>query len=340
MSDNLFYSEAPSNLGDQMDPLGTANQNAFGGAQEPPAAASVKIGKTKPKQKLSTGKKVLYGAGAFVAGMLGLVILADATAPQGTASPKPPAAVAGAAPQGQMMGADAGGPATVMGGAAAPGPAEATAQPAPADPMAAAAAAAAAAGAPDPSKAAVLASAPATALAPAPAPAPAPAAAAPAPAPAPVAAPTNAPEQVVLAKAKSQPTPVSPAELASRVTMLERRLARYERAEAQERARLAKQAALPSRPAAVKATPVSSEKLVVNAQPVVEPKKPAVLANDTVRVIGVSTRHGLTSALVDFGGVKHRVSPGESIPGLGAVQTIAVDAAGNPVVEVNGVRYQ
>lgn len=144
----------------------------------------------------------------------------------------------------------------------------------------------------------------------------------------------------MLAKAKSQPTPASPAELASRVTMLERRLARYERAEAQERARLAKQAALPSRPAAVKATPVSSEKLVVNAQPVVEPKKPAVLANDTVRVIGVSTRHGLTSALVDFGGVKHRVSPGESIPGLGAVQTIAVDAAGNPVVEVNGVRYQ
>jgi hypothetical protein len=127
------------------------------------------------------------------------------------------------------------------------------------------------------------------------------------------------------------------ADLAARVAVLERRLARYERAEAQERAR-AREAA--KRAAAVKPAPAQNEKVKVVAQVAPEPNKPVFLAGDSVRVIGMSTRHGVTSALVDFGGVKHRVSRGESLPGLGVVQNIAVDAAGNPVVEVNGVRYQ
>jgi len=120
--------------------------------------------------------------------------------------------------------------------------------------------------------------------------------------------------------------------------MLERRLARYERVEAKERVRNAKAAASSS--AAPVAKSVSSEKITPVLQAAAEPKKPAALANDAVRVVGVSTRHGVTSALVEFAGVKSRVSPGESIPGLGTVQTVAVDAAGNPVVEINGVSYR
>ena len=125
----------------------------------------------------------------------------------------------------------------------------------------------------------------------------------------------------------------TPEQLASRVAVLERRLARYERAEAHERARSVKEAVARTKPAA-------TEKVLPVAQPIVEAKKPVALANDTVRVVGVSTHHGVTTALVDFGGVKSRVAAGDPIPGLGTVQSVAVDAAGNPVVEINGVRYQ
>lgn len=329
---NDFYSPtggSEPSLHDQMDPLGTAGQNTFT-ADQPAPAASVKIGKTQEKKKMSVGKKIGYGVGGLVAGFLGLVIVLDPGTPQGNPSPKPP----GAAPD-QMMAADAAAGATVMGSAPAPVDAAAAA-PAQEAPVPAQ---------PEQSNVAVLAPA-ASAQAAAPAPAPAvQSVQAPAPASAPAAAPAPAGEQVVLAKSPAKPQPAvkteaTPAELASRVAMLERRLARYERSEAQQRARAAKDAA--PRPAVPAATPslTSSEKLVMTPQAAGELRKPAVLSNDTVRVIGVSSRHGVTSALVDFGGAKHRVSPGESIPGLGAVQTVAVDAAGNPVVEINGMRYQ
>jgi type IV pilus biogenesis protein PilP len=125
----------------------------------------------------------------------------------------------------------------------------------------------------------------------------------------------------------------TPEQLASRVAVLERRLARYERAEAHDRARSVKEAVARTKPAA-------SEKIQPVPQPIAEVKKPVALANDTVRVVGVSTHHGVTTALVDFGGVKSRVAAGDPIPGLGTVQSVAVDAAGNPIVEINGVRYQ
>lgn len=329
------------NLGDQMDPLGTAGASApsaaASSAAEPAsAAASVKIGKVKKeKKKLSTGRKVAYGVGGVFAALLGLVVIADATAPRVEVNPQPSPALA--APAGTMMGAAAEEATTVMGGAPAPasdasmGPASAPApaeSPAQANPASAAAAIAAAGAAP-----------PASAAQPVQIPAASPQAAAVAQA----SAPASPSEKLVLAKAKPEPSAKAAAparteaDLEARVAVLERRLARYERAEAQERAR-ARDAA--KRAAAVKPAPAQHEKLKVVAQVAPEPKKPVILSEDSVRVIGMSTRHGVTSALVDFGGVKHRVSRGESLPGLGIVQNIAVDAAGNPVVEVNGVRYQ
>lgn len=336
---------------DQMDPLGTASDSSFGHEDAVPPA-SVKIGKTKAKKKLSRGKKIGYGVGAVILVFLGLVVILDPSKPPHTnASPKPPGgvAIAPASAPGQMMGADAPGAGTVMGG----GPAPASSAPG-------------SVAAPDQSKVAVLANnqalsaqppAPAAAAAPAVAPTPPPAPApttAPtpvsAPAPAPQSVQTPAPDHQTVAAAKAQPkakqaskieaSSASPAELASRVAMLERRLARYERAEAQDRARVAKNAATRYSTPATRSMQASSEKLVTTLQPIVETKKMPVLANDTVRVIGVSSRHGVTSALVDFSGAKYRIAPGESVPGLGVVQTIAVDAAGNPVVEINGVRYQ
>lgn len=350
MSDNSFYNHGESmepGFGDEMDPLGTAAQQPFA-EEDQGSTQSVKIGKAKTKKTMSKGKKIAYGAGGVVFAILGLAILLDPGKPKVNASPRPPAHAQAAATPSQMMGGDAGAPspATVMGGS-----------PAPADPAAAAPTA-------DPSKVAVLAAnAPAAAPAPAaaqeqaptPAPAPAPApATAPAPAPVQAPAPAAQPAQVAArdgqkASAKGHHKDQSnekagaanetPAELASRVAVLERRLAHYEREEAQARARRAKDAVVRYTAPAVKPVPAQSDKSTVLVQSAVEAKKP-VLSGDNVRVIGSSTRHGVTSALVDFGGMKYRVSPGESIPGLGTVQTVAVDAAGNPVVEINGARYQ
>lgn len=348
MSDDRLYPPnlAEPNLGDQMDPLGTAGAAAPSAPEPAPAAANVKIGKVKKeKKKLSTKRKVAYGVGGVFAALLGLVVIADATAPKVEVYPQPTAAMATAGSS--MMGATPDEAATVMGGAPAGAPAPATA------PEAAVAPAPSPAAAASTHAAAAIVAAAGTTVAPSPngaqpvqmALAQPQAAAAPAPAPVPAKAstPASPSEQIVLAKAKPEPsakaaTPTrTEADLAARVAMLERRLARYERAEAQERAR-AKAAA--RRAAAVTPAPVQHEKLKVVAQVAPEPKKPVILSDDSVRVIGMSTRHGVTSALVDFGGVKHRVSRGESLPGLGTVQNIAVDAAGNPVVEVNGVRYQ
>lgn len=353
---NHFYGaegETQPSLNDQMDPLGTANQNAFGQAApsaEPTAgfgaapanptigaapAASVKIGKVKTKKPLSTGKKVMYGAGGILFAFFGLIIVLDPGPQKINASPTPPAAPPAAAEQMGAPGAS-GDTATLMGGSPAPAPVDATAgtQPAVAE-------------APD-------AAAPATAeAAPAAAPAPAPVAA-PVPAPAPVqpveqklvAAP---PTKLVMVKEKAPAVTASPDELASRVATLEKRLARYEREEARQRAQAAKAAAqsrvaaTQTRLAALAPAPAAMPTTTyrpASASSSVEIRRPAMLSNDSVRVIGVSTRHGVTTALVDFGGVKHRVAAGEAIPGLGTVGSVAVDAAGNPVVEVNGVRYQ
>lgn len=351
MSDNSFYNHGETiepGFGDEMDPLGTATQQPF--AQEDPAPTqSVKIGKTKAKKTMSRGKKIAYGAGGVVVAILGLAILIDPGKPQVNPSPRPPAHAPAAAAPSQMMGGDAGGtgPATVMGGS-----------PTPADPAAAAPAA-------DPSKVAVLAAnAPAPAAAPAPTPVPAhvPEAApahAPAPASAPAATPAPAPatQSVQVAARDSEKASAkgrhkdqstekagaateTPAELASRVAVLERRLAHYEREEAHARARRAKDAVAGyTAPSAIKPVPAQTDKSSLLAQAPVEAKKP-MPAGDNVRVIGSSTRHGVTSALVDVAGMKYRVSPGEAVPGLGTVQTVAVDAAGATVVEINGTRYQ
>lgn len=386
MAENDLYATTGAvgpGYGDQMDPLGTAGQNAFDQASpafgaapvEPvlgdaPAAASVKIGKTaKPKKKLSTGRKIAYGVGGLVAAFFALVIVLDPSPEQGTASPRPPAGALVVAEQASPPAAVE--PTTVMGGSPTvdlldipPGAQPAAMQAPPPAPAAATAATAV-----PPVAASAQASAPAPALiAPAPAPVPATAAApatapallVPVPAPAPAAASvtaataatpaaqltptkpaaalvatTPAPaEKLVMIKDKAPVAPASREELAARVATLEKRLARYERSEARERAQAARAAAQVR-----VAAPAPSWKRAP-APVVSEARKLAVLPSDNVRVVGVSTRHGITTALVDFGGAKHRVAAGESIPGLGTVGSVATDAAGNPVVEVNGVRYQ
>lgn len=367
MSSSGFYDgPVEPGFGDQMDPLGTAATASTAGAAsfaqpETAPAGAVSIGKAKVKKKLSTGKKIAYGAGGSFALFALLLIVLPSGQPKVNASPKPHVATAApaAAAPGQMLGAEAAGAQTVMGGAPTPAPADpAAVAPAPATsaPSQSQAAAVAPAGAQPASSQA----SPAAALAQAPIAAPAVTTAAAAPALAPVAAPAvtpaaAAPVSSAAAVNPAQPTTsgnprdkghstvkaetpsASPEQLASRVALLERRLARYERAEAQDRARSAKEAARASLSQSWRA---ASEKVILVAQPAIESKKPAVLPSATLRVVGVSTRHGVTSALVDFAGVKSRVSQGDSIPGLGTVQSIAVDAAGIPVVEVNGVRYQ
>lgn len=372
MSDNFYgaLDATQTGLNDQMDPLGTANQHAFGqpapsaetaaGFGAAPAnatigaapAAPVKIGKVKTKKPLSTGKKVMYGAGGILFAFLGLIIVLDPGAQKINASPTPPATAPAAAEQMGAPGAS-GDAATLMNDSAALAPVDATAGTQPAAVEAPAAAAPATAQTPASAPAAASAqanSASSPALAPAIA---AVAAAAPAPAPAvqpvapnPVATP---PKKLVIAKEKAPEVTASPGDMASRVATLERRLAQYEREEARQRARTVRVAA-EARVAATKtrvaapapapaAIPTATYRSVSDSS-AVEMRRPAMLSNDSVRVIGVSTRHGVTTALVDFGGVKHRAAAGEAIPGLGTVGSVAVDAAGNPVVEVNGVRYQ
>lgn len=370
MSDNLYETPGATgpDFGSQMDPLGTANQQAFGQpapSVEPAAgfgaapanasigapAASVKIGKTATtKKKLSTGKKVLYGAGGILFTFFGLIIALDPGPQKINASPTPsgtpPAAAA------EQMGAPgaAGDAATVMGGAPVPAAADGAAgaqaafveTPAPPAPATAQAAPGAAQVQPAPAPAAVQPAAPAPAAVAAAAPAPASHPVQPA-APKPVPAP---PEKLVMAQEKVPAVAASPDELASRVATLEKRLARYEREEARQRAQAAKAAtqtrtvARVQAPAPMPVPTATATYRPVSASPAVEMRRPAVLSGDGVRVIGVSTRHGVTTALVEFGGVKQRVAAGEAIPGLGIVRSVAVDAAGNPVVEVNGVRYQ
>ena len=364
MSENDLYATTGavgSGYGDQMDPLGTADQNASGQASPAagigaapsapalgaaPAAASVKIGKTAaPKKKLSVGKKIAYGVGGLVAGFLGLVVVLDQGPQQGNASPKPPSGAPLLAEQAAPAVVE---PTTVMGGSPAVDPLD---LPPGAQPAATEAPAPATTVAPAPAPAPIAAPTPAPAHTAAPTPVPAPTAAAVMTVPAatphaqqapakpvvvPVAATPAPSEKLVTTKDKVVAAPVSPEELAARVATLEKRLARYERSEARERAQAA-QEATHVRMAATAPAPIWKR---APAPVVVETRKPAAPSNDTVRVVGVSTRHGVTSALVDFGGAKHRVTAGDSIPGLGAVSSVAVDAAGNPVVEVNGVRYQ
>jgi hypothetical protein len=327
MSDNLYGAPGAiePNLGDQMDPLGTANQQAFGqpaqGATPANAAIGaspagpVKIGKVSPKKKLSTGKKIAYGAGGLLAVLLGLSIVVTPDSPPINVNPVPPAAAPAALGQMSAPGASVDST-TVMGGSPAAAPVEGAIDVQP--PVAATAGVDALLAAPTPAQ-----------------PAPAkvahvvqPAASAPAPA-----------EKLVLTKEKAQAVGAASDELASRVAMLEKRLARYERDEARQRALAAKAVKAAAQPRVSALAPAPSYRPVA-AAPAAEVRKPAVASYDSVRVIGVSTRHGVTTALVDIGGIKQRVATGETISGLGTVESVAVDAAGVPIVEVNGVRYQ
>ncbi|MBY0240021.1 MAG: hypothetical protein K2X55_11970 [Burkholderiaceae bacterium] len=349
MTSTGFYGDqAEPTFGEQMDPLGTAKPAEFA-AEKPASPASLNIGKTNVAKKMSTRKKVAFGAGGVLLAFLALVVILDSAQPTVNASPKPQAATPAPANPGQMMGAEVASGATVMGGTPTSAAAASPAMPDVADqskvavpaPAQATQAPTSAPVAPMPSSAQVAATAIALAQT-APAAPAAGAAAAPAtPAAASLAAATQTARITPSSKSngkaqsgeKTEAPSVTPEQLALRVAVLERRLARYERGDAQERARIVKEAVARTKPA-------TSEKVLPVAQPFVEVKKPVVLENDSVRVVGMSTHHGVTSALVDYGGVKKRVAQGDSIPGLGTVQAVAADAAGNVVVEINGVRYQ
>lgn len=375
MSKNELYETADgaeSAFGSQMDPLNTANQSGFGptdgaaatgfGTQpvdsiggNPSAATPLKIEKVKIKKKLSTGKKAGIAVGGLLITFFLLVIVLDPGPPKVNPSPQPPASAA--TPAARPMTAEAEIEATVMGNAPATAPEVSTP----------------AVSAPAPEAAEVPAGVKAKST-------PQVAEQTQGVASVPTHAETGPVEQTVSGgQPPTQPgvqavnkannkiaTPVVPAGpstnssvatktessslsvdgLAVRVATLEKRLARFERVEAVERVQSTKRRATAPKPKAEisestrQALMQNNRPASQNMPPATEVRSPVVLNGDSVRVLGISTRRGVTTALVDFGGVKHRVSSGEVIPGLGAVDRVAVDAAGNPVVEINGMRFQ
>lgn len=328
---NPAVAERASGFSNQLDPLNTAGQqDPFGagaahvGQQAAPRAAAKSLGGAKPaKKKLSLGKKVAYGVGGVIGVLAVAVILIDSTGPQQHVNPHPvPPAGRPPAPAqpGLVAGASADPSTTLMsGGPANPSAAAAEAgngqiQPAPAAASATASSVAPSAAAPAASKPEPAAAKGAVVSAPAPAhkepAAPAPSSA--------VAAPASDTEKV----------------LAARLARLERRLAQVEHVQAHPR--IVKVDRTPVvRPQS--AVAVVQPAVAVSAAPA--PSKQRVLTNDEVRVIGVFTRQGVREALLEFGGVKHRVAVGEQVTGLGPVSSIAVDASGAPVVQINGFTY-
>lgn len=155
-----------------------------------------------------------------------------------------------------------------------------------------------------------------------------------------VATSTSAPEAGI--------KPKSEADLNERVAMLERRLARFERQnQGGGRARATGTGTSELDQSRVRAAgrttavPLAeAQRLQEKATPPIAPVKPAASTGDSVRVLGLSKRQGISTAVIEFAGVRHRVAVGQAVAGLGVVSTAAFDAAGNPVVEINGVRYE
>lgn len=368
-----------ANLAAQMDPLGTAENETqpdpFAAGAAPKAAQPA----APAKKKMSGPKKAAAWGGGILGLFAVAMILPNVIGPKQTvpAHPVPPVASQQQPPAGMLGGANARpDTATVM--SSDPTPAPAADKTASAAPAAAGGQNAAnpPASTPDTQAAAGTAAAPAVAKAGAPAAPPAPAAApatpaAPAvlsvqpPAPAapaaalvstqsvaeakpaasaappkpPVAATDDAAKPAVAkASAKPQAKAEDPEELAARVARLERRLAKYEHAE-HVQARPVQVSKAEKAKRHVAAAPHLVEPVPAQA-PAAPARKEVVLANDNVRVLGVKTREGESTALIDVGGVKQHVRGGMNVPGLGIVNSVAVDASGSGIVVISGVTYR
>lgn len=382
MSMNFYGSDGAAqgaDLASQADPMSPgAGDNvigaAFGQFEQNAAAAqiggnpsaSVGAGRTvSTKPRLSTGKKVGIAAGVIVA-FAAVAVVMTPTAPTTPTVPfgqAQSAAVTPAAP-GMLGGAPAPDGATLMGSApqaagAAPAPGQAAdgsdlivETPPPAGAEIAAAQSAA------PGATAVLLPAPSAST-----PKPVPSASTPKQVvpPAPLVVDSPATKAAVAAPTVIKPTAVpalvvvparevrsaDPTDLAARIAVLERRLAKYEsRGVAPRRVRETETVVIRELPREDKsATLARAITYVAASNPPVAPMQPTPVRSASsvggdVRVLGMSTRHGVATALVEFGGSKHRVAVGDRIAGLGPVSSVALDAAGNPVIEINGVRYE
>lgn len=149
--------------------------------------------------------------------------------------------------------------------------------------------------------------------------------------------------------ARSRPVSASSSsseELVARLDALEKKLARFEH-ERSVTSHVAMKT--PVHPVSRKvkaldsagASPESSIRMTVQPLAAAGSSKNArVQDSDNMKVIGVATREGVVTALVEFGGIKRRVAVGEMVPGVGPVSNIGIDAGGNPTIEINGVRYQ
>lgn len=184
----------------------------------------------------------------------------------------------------------------------------------------------------------------------------APIAAAPTPAPtlAPVAAIEPAPRVVVEKVIEKDPA------LLKKIAVLEARIADLEKEEAKDDTKPAptkpREVVAKNKPAvasyqAKASVPKKSTKpqrrasseddtdgMTLAPKAVAATKAPAVSDGDAVRVIGLTKRSTGTIALIEFGGIKHRVAQGDSVPGLGKVSLIN-QAGGAPSVQINGITY-
>lgn len=313
---------------DQLDPLGTAD--SFPGIDSTPSVKAKGKGAKKAEKKPGgISKKMKWWGIGIGAVVVALVVFDQTAAPTVEINPVPPSP---AADQGMLGGQAPDDATTLMSGG--PQPTEPVQA---ADPTTGPAVAAASAQQPQaaaPAQQPAMESAAPAAVTQAPPP----------PAPVPAQAPAQAPADPT---AQLSPSAAATSALESRVAELERRLARYETRKPAPVTRKVVAARKPVRNSTTPRTPAvkpgvvpaSTRPLVVDAPEAPAPK-PRVLVDDSVRVIGVTTRQGVKYALLEFGGVKHRVSEGEPVPGLGPVRSIAVDASGSGVVEINGVTYR
>lgn len=354
MSEMDFYG------GDQMDPLGTANnaaaqQTGTGTTGEPVIGKLPKnAGAKKEKPPMSTPKKVGIALGVMFLAALILSSLAGNEQPAPKINPQAghvandvSPASATVTPAGAMMGAQtAPDAATVMGGDAQNSQAPAGVQAQPAAP----AQAASDSGAPTAANAAA---APVpTAPAPLPAgagPAPQPQAAAPAVQGAPKPQSAEQPKADTERVAQSTAASSENAKLQERVTDLERKLAKLEqvkstRAPAVNASAVEEKVAPRVKNARV---PKSQPSGKTNQKPLISEQTTAaanvasqIAPAPEVRVLGTTTRQGTITALISVGGTNVRVAEGQLLPGVGVVSKIGADAAGNAYADINGVKYQ
>lgn len=98
-----------------------------------------------------------------------------------------------------------------------------------------------------------------------------------------------------------------------------------------------------SRPAAETAAPKKRVAKVRHEDaeaPVIERPRPTLVAvAPVVRVIGGTSRSGVVSVLVDVGGAKRNVVPGDQISGIGRVDETGLDGE-NAYVKINGSTFR